>query len=222
MGATALPTLPPNELPKRDPESRARLYAAASRAAPAVLAGDRLLVVDGQIGAAFSRRAVFGGGARLRSMGIRVRGRRPLPSRSPRPPPPSASGRRSSTPTERSVRAPRPRWVSRWNGARSSAMCRPIAGRRSSARCSTASRSSWPRSRRICGSATPAGSRPAPASARRCSSRSGRGRSRRRCGSHARAAPGTGSVRAAACSPGATSTCTSRRREARAALTQCA
>jgi hypothetical protein len=53
MGATALPTLPPNELPKRDPESRARLYAAASRAAPAVLARDRLLVVDGEIGAAF-------------------------------------------------------------------------------------------------------------------------------------------------------------------------
>ena len=36
----------------------------------------------------FSRRAVFGAAARLRSMGLRVRGRRPLRSSSPRPPPP--------------------------------------------------------------------------------------------------------------------------------------
>jgi hypothetical protein len=44
MGAAAL-------LPRRDPQSRARLYAAATRAAPAVLARDRLLVVGGEIGA---------------------------------------------------------------------------------------------------------------------------------------------------------------------------
>ena len=46
MGAAALPTLP-----RRDSQSRARLYAAASRAAPAVLARDRLLRVGGEIGA---------------------------------------------------------------------------------------------------------------------------------------------------------------------------
>jgi hypothetical protein len=61
MGAVALPTLPPNSLPpnalpsnalpRRDDEARARLYAAASKAAPAVLARDRLLVVAGPIGA---------------------------------------------------------------------------------------------------------------------------------------------------------------------------
>jgi hypothetical protein len=46
MGAAPL-----SILPRRDPQSRARLYAAASRAAPAVLARDRLLRVDGDIGA---------------------------------------------------------------------------------------------------------------------------------------------------------------------------
>jgi hypothetical protein len=45
MGAAALRTLPPKTLPARDDESRARLYAAASRAAPALLARDRLLPV---------------------------------------------------------------------------------------------------------------------------------------------------------------------------------
>jgi len=38
-------------LPRRDHEARARLYAAASRAAPAVPARDRLLTIDGPIGA---------------------------------------------------------------------------------------------------------------------------------------------------------------------------
>src|SRR5262249_5664398 len=41
MGAVALPTLP-----RRDSEARTRLYAAASRAAPALLARDRLLAVE--------------------------------------------------------------------------------------------------------------------------------------------------------------------------------
>src|SRR5438105_12123171 len=45
MGAPALPTLP-----RRDHEARTRLHAAAARAAPAVLARDRLLVVDGPVG----------------------------------------------------------------------------------------------------------------------------------------------------------------------------
>src|SRR6266513_2306434 len=46
MSAAALPTLP-----RRDHEARTRLHAAAARAAPAVLARDRLLVVDGPVGA---------------------------------------------------------------------------------------------------------------------------------------------------------------------------
>jgi hypothetical protein len=50
MGAAALPTLP-RRLPRRDVEARTRLHAAASRAAPAVLARDRLLAVDGPVGA---------------------------------------------------------------------------------------------------------------------------------------------------------------------------
>jgi hypothetical protein len=45
MSAPALPTLP-----RRDLEARARLHAAAARAAPTVLARDRLLVVDGPVG----------------------------------------------------------------------------------------------------------------------------------------------------------------------------
>ena len=51
MGAQALPTLPLKTLPDRDHESRARLRAAAARAAPAVLARDRLLVIEGPVGA---------------------------------------------------------------------------------------------------------------------------------------------------------------------------
>jgi hypothetical protein len=46
MGAAALP-----RLPRRDHEARTRLHAAASRAAPAVLARDRLLTVTGPVGA---------------------------------------------------------------------------------------------------------------------------------------------------------------------------
>jgi len=42
--------LPPTALPRRDEEARARLRAAATRAAPAVLAGTRLLAVGGPIG----------------------------------------------------------------------------------------------------------------------------------------------------------------------------
>ncbi len=45
MGAPALPTLP-----RRDHEARTRLHAAAARAAPTVLARDRLLVVGGPVG----------------------------------------------------------------------------------------------------------------------------------------------------------------------------
>ncbi len=43
--------LPPKEVPRRDDEARARLRAAAAQAAPAVLAGTRLLPVAGPIGA---------------------------------------------------------------------------------------------------------------------------------------------------------------------------
>jgi hypothetical protein len=53
----AAPVLPPNlspnpssSLPRRDEHARAQLRAAATRAAPAVLAGDRLLAVPGPIG----------------------------------------------------------------------------------------------------------------------------------------------------------------------------
>src|SRR5256885_9990125 len=45
MSAAALPTLP-----RRDHEARTRLHAAAARAAPTVLARDRLLVVGGPVG----------------------------------------------------------------------------------------------------------------------------------------------------------------------------
>src|SRR4051794_5810613 len=55
MGAAALPTLssehPELTLPRRDHESRTRLRAAAARAAPAVLARDRLLTVADPLGA---------------------------------------------------------------------------------------------------------------------------------------------------------------------------
>lgn len=42
--------LPPKCVPRRDPEARARLRAAAARAAPPVLARDRLLRVGGELG----------------------------------------------------------------------------------------------------------------------------------------------------------------------------
>ncbi len=50
MAAVVAPTLPRRDLPKRDAEARAHLYAAASRAASPVLARDRVLVVAGEIG----------------------------------------------------------------------------------------------------------------------------------------------------------------------------
>ena len=76
-GGRALPPTLPSTLPRRDDEARARLYAAAARAAPAVLAGDRLLTVAGPLG-----RAAPGGRTPARqhgraSTGRRVRGRRP-------------------------------------------------------------------------------------------------------------------------------------------------
>jgi len=45
-----VPALRSDALPRRDEQARAQLRAAATRAAPAVLAGDRLLVVAGPIG----------------------------------------------------------------------------------------------------------------------------------------------------------------------------
>ena len=128
-------------LPARDHESRARLRRRGVGRHPPCSRATGCSWSRGR-SAHSSRRAASARRARSRSTARRVRGRRPLRSRLPRPPPPRASGRRSSIPTARWARAPRPTRASRSNGARSCGACRPIGGRRWSPRCSTASRSS--------------------------------------------------------------------------------
>ena len=127
-----------------DEHARAQLRAAATRAAPAVLAGERLLAVAGPIG-----RLLPAGGIR-RGSTVALDGPPGAGSTTVALPP-----RRGNHLRRRVGGGRRPRRhvggagrgrgrVSPWNGARSSGASRPIAGRRSSAPCSTGSRSSRP------------------------------------------------------------------------------